>query len=43
MAKRDEKRGEKTKLERAIVRNWIICGVSGALIIILGLIAKGAF
>ncbi len=35
MAKRDDRKKGKDKLERAIMRNWIICGVSGALIIIL--------
>jgi len=35
MAKRDDRKKDNNKLERAIVRNWIICGVSAAAIIIL--------
>lgn len=40
MAKRDERKNGKDKLERAIIRNWIICGVSGAAILILMFWAK---
>lgn len=35
MAKRDDRQKKDDKLEKAIKRNWIICGVSGAAIIIL--------
>ncbi len=35
MAKRFEKKKKDNRLERAYVRNWIICGISLALIIIL--------
>ena len=35
MAKRDDRKKKDDKLERTIMRNWIICGVSGAAIIIL--------
>ncbi len=40
MAKRDDRRKNEDKLQKAIIRNWIICGVSGAAIIILMLFAK---
>lgn len=39
MAKRDDKRNS-TKLERAVRRNWIICALSGAAIIILMMMSK---
>lgn len=35
MAKRDDKKKSGDKLDRAIRRNWVICAVSGALIILL--------
>ncbi len=35
MAKRDDRDKKDKKLERTIMRNWIICGVSLALIIFL--------
>lgn len=35
MAKRFDRNKKDNRLERAIVRNWIICGISLALIIIL--------
>lgn len=35
MAKRDERQKKDDKLEKTIMRNWIICGVSGVAIIIL--------
>ncbi len=35
MAKRDDKRNSGDKLDRTIRRNWIICAVSGALIVLL--------
>lgn len=41
MAKRFDKNKDDKKLERTITRNWIITGVTGALIIIL-LIASNA-
>lgn len=40
MAKRDDKRKSVDKLERTIRRNWIICAVSGALIILMLFINK---
>ena len=40
MAKRDDRRKNEDKLQKAIIRNWIICGVSGAAIIILMFFAK---
>lgn len=40
MAKRDDRKKNDDKLQRAIIRNWIICGVSGAAIIILMFFAK---
>ena len=41
MAKRDDKRKDNNKLERAIMRNWIICGASLAAIIALYMMSKG--
>lgn len=35
MAKRFDKNKKDNRLERAYVRNWIICGISLALIIVL--------
>lgn len=35
MAKRDDRKKKDKELERTIKRNWIICGVSLALIILL--------
>ncbi len=35
MAKRFDKNKKDNRLEKAIVRNWIICGISLVLIIIL--------
>lgn len=41
MAKRDDKRsGDNNKLERAIKRNWIICGASLVAIIALYFIGR---
>lgn len=40
MAKRDDRRKNEDKLQKTIIRNWIICGVSGLLIIILTFFAK---
>ncbi len=40
MAKRDDHRKERTKLEKATMRNWIICAVSGAAIIVLMMMSK---
>lgn len=40
MAKREDKNKNSNNLQRAVMRNWIICGVSLALIIILYLWAK---
>ncbi len=41
MAKRDDKRNNEDKLDRAIRRNWIICAASGLAIIALLLFSKG--
>lgn len=41
MAKRDDKRKDNNKLERTIMRNWIICGASLAAIIALYMMSKG--
>lgn len=41
MAKRDDKKKDNNKLERMILRNWIICGASLIAIIALSFIAKG--
>lgn len=41
MAKRFDRDKNNKKLERAIARNWIICGISAALIIALILFSKG--
>ena len=35
MAKRFDKNKNDKRLERAYIRNWIICGISLALIIVL--------
>lgn len=35
MAKRFDKGKKNNRLERTIVRNWIICGISAVLIVIL--------
>lgn len=40
MAKRDDRRGGPTKLDKAIKRNWIICAVTGAAIIVLMMMSK---
>ncbi len=40
MAKRDDRKKNDDKLQKAIIRNWIICGVSGAAIIILILFSR---
>lgn len=40
MAKRDDKQRPKDKLQRTIMRNWILCGASLAAILILYAIAK---
>ena len=40
MAKRFDRNKNDKKLERAITRNWIICGVSAALIIVLLFISR---
>lgn len=40
MAKRDDRKRNDDKLQKAIIRNWIICGVSGAAIIILMLFSR---
>lgn len=39
MAKRFDKNKKDNRLERAYFRNWIICGISLALIIVLYVIA----
>lgn len=41
MAKRFDKNKNDKRLERAITRNWIICGISLIAIIVLTLAAKG--
>lgn len=40
MAKRDDRKKNEDKLQKTIIRNWIICGVSGVAIIILMFFAK---
>jgi len=40
MAKRFDKGKKNNRLERTVTRNWIICGVSAALIIFLYFISK---
>jgi len=40
MAKRDDRRKGQTKLDRAIKRNWIICAVTGAAIVVLMMMSK---
>ncbi len=40
MAKRDDRKKDDKKLERAIMRNWIICGASLIAIIALSFISK---
>lgn len=40
MAKRFDRDKNNKKLERTIVRNWIICGISAVLIIVLLLAAR---
>lgn len=35
------KKDDNNRLERAIIRNWIICGASLAAIIILYLVSRG--
>ncbi len=39
MAKRFDKKPD-NKLEKAIMRNWIICGATAALIIVLTIISR---
>lgn len=41
MAKRFDRDKNNKKLERTIARNWIICGISAALIILLIFMSKG--
>ncbi len=40
MAKRFSNKNDDKKLERTIIRNWIITGISGALIIALIIFSK---
>lgn len=40
MAKRFERDKNNKKLERTIVRNWVICGISAVLIIVLLLVSR---
>lgn len=39
MAKRFDKKPDK-RLERTIARNWVICGVTAALIIVLTIMSR---
>lgn len=41
MAKRFDNKKNDQKLERAIRRNWIICIVSGILIVVLTIASRG--
>lgn len=41
MAKRFDKNNKDKRLERTIIRNWIICGASLAAIIALSIASKG--
>lgn len=41
MAKRFDDKNSDKKLERAIRRNWIICIVSGILIVVLVIASRG--
>lgn len=41
MAKRDDRQKKNDKLERTVMRNWIICGASLAAIIALTFMSKG--
>lgn len=41
MAKRFDKNDKDRKLERAITRNWIICIISGVLIVVLMFASRG--
>ena len=40
MAKRFDKNKKDNRLERTITRNWIICGISLALIIVLVIMSQ---
>ncbi len=40
MAKRFDRNKNNKKLERTMFRNWIICGISAALIIVLFFISR---
>ncbi len=41
MAKRFDNRKNDKKLERTIARNWIICIISGILIVVLTIASRG--
>lgn len=41
MAKRFDNKKNDKKLERAITRNWIICIISGILIVVLTIASRG--
>lgn len=41
MAKRYDKNNKNNKLERTITRNWIICIITGVLIIVLMFSLRG--